>query len=94
VSHSGRLSELIERKEVTEVDDASNFTPIYSAWFGARVVLLFVIRQCHIPIPCRIVGESVSALRVQLQPGWEVDVNKELILAVEAIVHTPDNCMN
>jgi hypothetical protein len=36
----------------------------------------------------------VSALRVQLQPGWEVDVRKELILAVEAIVHTPDNCMN
>jgi hypothetical protein len=75
------------------VDDTSDFSPDYSDWFGISV-LLFVVRQCHIPIPCRIVGESMTALRIQLQPGWEIDVRKELILAVEESVHIPDYCMN
>jgi hypothetical protein len=59
------------------------FSHAYSAWLGKPVVLLVVIRQCHVPMPCRIVGESHANVRVRLQPGWEMDVRKELILAVE-----------
>jgi hypothetical protein len=76
------------------MDGTREFWPIYSAWFGTPVVLLFVIRQCRVPIPCRIVGESVTALRIQIQPGWEIDVLKELIIAVEGVARTPDTCMN
>ena len=76
------------------MDGTRDFLPMYSAWFGTPVVLLFVTRQYHIPIPCRIVGESVTAVRIQLQPGWEVDVRKELILAVEEFVRIPEICMN
>lgn len=60
-----------------------DFSPVYSAWFGKPVVLLVVIRQCHVPMPCSIVGESLADVRVRIQPGWEMDVRKELILAVE-----------
>jgi hypothetical protein len=74
------------------VDDTSGFSPAYSGWFGNSVVLLFVIRPCHIPIPCRIVGESQTDLRIQLQPDWEVDLRKGLILAVEEF-HKPRNIM-
>jgi hypothetical protein len=70
-----------------------DFLPIYSAWFGTPV-LLFVVRQCDIPIPCNIIGESVAAVRVQLQPGWEIDVPKELIVAVEEATRISDPCMN
>ena len=56
---------------------------MYSAWFGKPVVLLVVVRQCHVPMPCNIVGESAADVRVRIQPGWEMDVRKELILAVE-----------
>ena len=56
---------------------------IYSAWFGKSVVLLVAIRQCQIPMPCSIVGESVADIRVRIKPGWEMDIRKELILAVE-----------
>jgi hypothetical protein len=59
------------------------FSPVYSAWFGKPVVLLVIIRQCRVPMPCSIVGESVADVRVRIQPGWEMDVRKELILAVE-----------
>ena len=59
-----------------------NRSPIYSSWVGMPV-LLFVIRQCHVPIPCQIIDESVGAVRIRLTPGWEIDVPKQLILAVE-----------
>lgn len=62
------------------------FSPVYSSWFGKPVVILVVIRQCHVPMPCRIVGESAADVRVRIQPGWEMDVRKDLILAVEEIV--------
>jgi hypothetical protein len=60
-----------------------DISPVYAAWFGKPVVLLVVIRQCHVPMPCRIVGESNGDLRVRIQPGWEMEIRKELILAVE-----------
>jgi hypothetical protein len=67
-------------------EGTKDFSPIYSAWFDKPVVLLVVIRQCHVPMPCRIVGESAADVRVRIQPGWELDVKKELILAVEEVV--------
>ena len=64
-------------------EGTKEFSPVYSAWFGKSVVLLVVIRQCHVPMPCSIVGESVADVRVRIKPGWEMDLRKELILAVE-----------
>ena len=58
-------------------------SPVYSSWFGKPVVLTVLVRQCPIPMPCSIVGESVADVRVRIQPGWELNVKKELILAVE-----------
>jgi hypothetical protein len=80
-----RFPHLTERQEVDDVtaEEAKEFSPAYSAWFGKPVVLLVVIRQCQVPMPCSIVGESVATVRVRLQPGWEMNVRKELILAVE-----------
>jgi hypothetical protein len=63
-----------------------DFSPVYSSWFGKTVVMLVVIRQCHIPMPCQIVGESAADVRVRIQPGWEMNVGKELILAVEEFI--------
>ena len=62
------------------------FSPVYSVWFGKPVVMLVVIRRCHVPMPCRIVGESAADVRVRIQPGWEMDIRKDLILAVEEVV--------
>ena len=66
----------------------------YSAWFGKSVILLVAIRQCHVPMPCSIVGESVAALRVRIKPGLEMDLRKELILAVEEYVVGLNNWVN
>jgi hypothetical protein len=47
-----------------------------------------------VPLPCSIVGESVADVRVRIKPGWEVDLRKELILAVEEYVVARDNRIN
>lgn len=77
---------------ITERRD--DFSPAFSEWLGKPVVLLVVIRQCHIPMPCRIVGESHANVRVRVQPGWEMEVRKELILAVEEDTVVPSACVN
>jgi hypothetical protein len=69
-------------------------SPFYSTWFGRPVVLLIQIRQGRVPIPCSIVGESRANLRVLVHAGWEMDVRKELILAIEedsVVVNTRPN---
>jgi hypothetical protein len=75
-------------------EGTKNFSPAFSAWFGKPVVLLVVIRQCPVPVPCSIVGESVADVRVRINPGWEMDVRKELILAVEEDAVVQDSRIN
>jgi hypothetical protein len=75
-------------------DGTQDFSPVYSAWFGKSVVLLVVIRQCHVPMRCSIVGESAADVRVRIKPGWEMDLRKELILAVEEEAVVPDRRVN
>jgi hypothetical protein len=84
----------IERLTKMLTEETSKYSHAYSAWLGKPVVLLVVIRQCHVPMPCRIIGESAADVRVRIQPGWEMDVRKDLILAVEedaATVYTRVN---
>jgi hypothetical protein len=64
-------------------EGTKDFSAVYSYWFGKPVVLLVAIRQWRIPMPCRIVDESTSDIRVLLSPGWEMNIRKELILALE-----------
>lgn len=64
-------------------EEINNFSSMYSYWLGKQVVLLVVVRQCQIPMPCSIVAESAADVRVRIRPGWEMDIRKELILAVE-----------
>ena len=79
-------------KMMTEL--AKDVSPIYSSLFGKSVVLLVVVRQCRVPLPCSIIGESVTDVRVRIKPGWEVNVREELILAVEEYAVARDNWIN
>jgi hypothetical protein len=87
IPNDWRLTDMI-------VDGTKDSAPSYSVWFGKPVVLLVVIRQCHVPMPCLIVGESASDVRVRVQSGWEMDIRKDLILAVEEVVNTAENRVN
>ena len=75
-------------------EGTNNFSPAYSAWIGKPVVMLVVIRNCRVPVSCSIVGESAANVRVRIQPGWELNVLKELILAVEEVVIPANSRVN
>jgi hypothetical protein len=76
------------------VDRTKEFSPVYSSWFGKPVLMLVVFRQLQIPMFCHIVGESAADVRVRIQPGWEMDVRKNLVLDVKEIVIAPEDRMN
>ena len=69
-------------------------SPTYSSWLGKPVVLLILIRHCQVSVPCRIVGETGAEVRVRIHPGWELEVRKDLILAIEEDGVTPDPLVN
>jgi hypothetical protein len=75
-------------------EKTKDFSDVFSSWFGKPVVMLVVIRQCHVPMRCQIVGESAADVRVRIQPGWEMNVGKDLILAVEEVVTAAGNRVN
>jgi len=75
-------------------ESRKEFPPIYAAWFGKPVVLLVAIRQCRIPMACSIVSESSIDVRIRVEPGWEMNIRKDLILAVEEDIVVPDNQVN
>jgi hypothetical protein len=75
-------------------EGTKNSSSTYSAWLGRPVVLLVVIRQCHVPMPCRIVGESHGDVRVSIDPGWEMNVRKDIIVAIEEHTAVPETQVN
>jgi hypothetical protein len=76
------------------IEEINEFLPVFSAWFGKPVIMLVVIRSCHVPMQCHIVSESASNVRVRIQPGWEMNIRKDLILAVEEVIITGKNAVN
>jgi hypothetical protein len=72
-----------------------DYLPMYAAWMGRLVVLRVTIRQCHVPMVCRIVGETAADVRISIDPGWEMEIGKNLILGVaEAAAATSKSCSN
>jgi hypothetical protein len=68
--------------------------PICSSLIGKSVVMLVVLRQYPVPLPCSVIAESADEVRIRIKPDWEIDVRKELILAVEEYTVARDNWIN
>jgi len=55
----------------------------YAGWVGQAVVLQVSTADLRVPLRGVIVGESDSAVRFRIGEGWDIDVFKSMILAVE-----------
>lgn len=55
----------------------------FEQWFGKTVVLQLTTGETRVPLRGIIVAESRAAVRFRVTGGWEFDVYKSLILAVE-----------
>ncbi|HEX2715745.1 MAG TPA: hypothetical protein VHM88_26480 [Candidatus Acidoferrales bacterium] len=58
-------------------------TSAYSVWFGQSVVLQVTAGDLKVPLRGTIIGESDAAVRFRIGEGWDVDIYKAMILAVE-----------
>ena len=57
----------------------SSFEP----WVGKAVVLQLITGETRVPLRGIILAESGGAVRFRITGGWEFDIYKSLILAIE-----------
>ena len=55
----------------------------YATWLGQIVVLQVEAGDMRVPLRGTIVGESPDALRFRIGDGWDVDIYKTMVRAVE-----------
>jgi len=56
---------------------------VYAAWKGQPVVLQVATEGMRVPLRGVVVGESDDAVRFSLGEGLDIDIYKNMILAVE-----------
>lgn len=56
---------------------------VYEAWVGTPVVIQVATGELRVPLRGTIIGESDEAIRFRVGDGWDVDIFKNMILAVE-----------
>jgi hypothetical protein len=58
---------------------------VYATWMEQPIVLQVAAGELRVPLRGTIVGETDEALRFRVGEGWDIDVFKSMILAVEEV---------
>ncbi|NDQ58388.1 MAG: hypothetical protein GZ088_15070 [Acidipila sp.] len=68
---------------ITKTEEGQQMTSAFAVWRGQPVILQVAAGITRVPLRGTIVGESDDALRVRVGSGWDVDIFKTMVLAVE-----------
>ena len=66
--------------------EQNTFPGNYSTWLNTPMLLYLATEGCLTVLDCVIAGESNAALGVRVADLWDIDIFKEMILAVETAV--------
>ena len=55
----------------------------FTTWIGQPVVLQLAAGEVTVPLRGVIVGESPDTVRFRIGDGWDVDIFKSMVRAVE-----------
>lgn len=55
----------------------------YALWVGQPVVLQVAAGEMRVPLRGTLVGESRDSIRFRIGDGWDVDIYKNMVLAIE-----------
>lgn len=55
----------------------------YNAWLGQSVVLQVALGDIKVPLRGKLLKEGGETVRMRIGDGWDVDIYKTMILAVE-----------
>ena len=56
---------------------------VFAQWTDQPVVLQVAAADLRVPLRGIIVGESQESVRFRIGDGWDIDIYKSMILAVE-----------
>ena len=55
----------------------------YATWIGQPVVLQLALGDIKVPLRGKLLKDSGETVRMRIGDGWDVDIYKAMILAVE-----------
>jgi hypothetical protein len=55
----------------------------YAAWVGQPVVLQVALGDIKVPLRGTLLKDGAETVRMRIGEGWDVDIYKAMILAVE-----------
>jgi hypothetical protein len=55
----------------------------YKTWIGQAVVLQVVLGDIKVPLRGKMLKDGGETVRMRIGEGWDVDIYKAMILAVE-----------
>lgn len=55
----------------------------YALWIGQAVTLEVAAEELRVPLRGVIVGESDCMVRLRVGEGWDIDIYKHMVLAIE-----------
>jgi hypothetical protein len=55
----------------------------YKPWIGQAVVLQVALGDIKVPVRGRVLKDGGDTVRMRIGDGWDVDIYKAMILAVE-----------
>jgi len=55
----------------------------FEKWMGMPVILRVAFAEICVPLPGTLLGATPSTLRFRIGDGWDVDIYKSMVLAIE-----------
>lgn len=55
----------------------------YAPWIGQPVVLQVALGDIRVPLRGKLLKDGGETLRMRIGDGWDVDIYKTMVLAVE-----------
>ena len=55
----------------------------YTPWIGLPVVLQVALGDIKVPLRGRLLKDGGETLRMRIGDGWDVDIYKTMVMAVE-----------
>jgi hypothetical protein len=56
---------------------------VFQSWVGQAVVLQVALGDIKVPLRGKLLKDSEETVRMRIGEGWDVDIYKAMILAVE-----------
>jgi hypothetical protein len=55
----------------------------FAAWIGQPVILQVALGDIRVPLRGKLLKDSGETLRMRIGEGWDVDIYKAMVMAVE-----------